>query len=406
MARIIFAGDHEEGNILSSIGLAKQLRHAGHSAYYVGVPDAEELIRREGFEFFSILGAEYPAGSKYSRGRTISAAESRDALCSLFFEKRDQLDKLMSYLNPDLLILPPYLSVESLLIHLRYGIQITHFRNAYCIQPRSEAIRQDCVEILQTSSFGYQVRSFLREQRVEVGENIDDLVKFILRFPQFVCLPPGYEECDCAIEENCIYIGPLVDLARNEEPFDWNIAEGREHLLFCSLGSQCDREREKSRRFFKTVLEAMEGQEQWFMVVSIGNGMLLDDFAPPPNVYILNWVSQVQMLSKVELMIVHGGMGTTRECILSNVPMLAYPLIRDQMASARAIARHNIGLMGNMDAPDAKEIRDQIAAILNSADIRGSLSSMRSRFLECEKAQPGIQAVEQLLTAHADIALR
>lgn len=398
MGKIVFVGDHEDGNILASMGLAKELNRNGHHSYYVGVPDAEELIRREGIDFLPILKSAYPSGSKYSHGRNISTAESRDALCSLFFDQREDLDRLINFIQPDLMVLPPYLSLESLLLHLRYGFQIVHFRNAYCIQPRSEAIHQDCVEILETSSYGARVRSFLHSYGIETGENYRELIQAILHFPQFVSLPPGYEDCGKAEEENCIYVGPLVDLARNESSFDWSIAGGRKHLLFCSLGSQCDRDRDKSRRFFKTVLQAMTGQEQWFMVMSIGNGMTLQDYEPPKNVCLVNWVSQMQMLAKVDLMMVHGGMGTTRECIISGVPMLAYPLMRDQLASAQAIAQHRIGLLGDMDAPDASVIRYQINVILQNEDIRANLSEMRMCFLKCQQEERGTQVIERLLS--------
>ena len=397
MAKIVFAADHEEGNMLASLGLAKQLRDRGHEICYVGVPDAEELIRREGVEFHPILGAAYPSGSKYSKGRSMTVSENRDALCALFFRQADQFNALMRHLCADLLILPPYLPLESLLINLRYGVPIAHFRNAYRTQPRSDAIRQGCLEVLESSSYSTEVTCFLADHQVERGTELEGLIERVLRFPELVSLPPGYEPCEGEERANCRYVGSLVDLNRSEDPFDWSVVQSRKHLLFCSLGSQCDRDQARSQKFFQAVLDAMDRQRDWSMVLSIGKGTPLERFSPPPNVFISNWVSQIQMLTHVDMMIMHGGMGTTRECILNRVPMLAYPLMRDQFASAEAIVRHGIGLMGDIDATTPEQIRSQIQTILTDSDTESHLDQMYRRFTACDHNQAAVRIVEALL---------
>jgi zeaxanthin glucosyltransferase len=383
MAKIVFAGDHEEGNMLASLGLAKQLRDHGHEICYVGVPDAKDLILREGIGFFSILGSAYPTGSKYTRGRAMSVSENRNALCGLFFRQADQFDALMKHLLADLLILPPYLPLESLLLHLRYGVPVAHFRNAHCIQPRSEAIRQGCIEVLEESSYGDDVTLFLTNCGVDCGTNLEGLIGRILKFPELVALPPRYERCEGEESSNCLYVGPLVDLKRTEDPFDWSTVPKRERLLFCSLGSQSDRDLPRSQRFFQMVLDAMDGQQELSMVLSIGKGTPIERFAAPSNVFLSNWVSQIQML----------------ECILHRVPMLAYPHMRDQFASAEAIVRHGLGLSGNIDSVTPAQIREHIHAILDNSKLVMNMDQMYQQFIDCERSQHAVRIVENLLDA-------
>jgi MGT family glycosyltransferase len=396
MARMMFTADLEEGNIFATFGLAKQLLSRGHEVVYVGVSDSEALIRNEGFAFYPLLQMSYPQGSKYSTGSFMTSAESRGVLCKLLVDKDGELNSLMMGFNPDVIFVPPYLSLESLILRLRFGVQIVHLRSAYIVNPREEAIARYCNEIFDEAHHSDKVVNFLEESGIAAND-IPGIIGRIRQFPEFVTLPKGYEP-DAASTPNTFYIGASLDCSRREKPFDWRAVDPERRLIFCTLGSQSHRDAERSDRFFRAVLEAVAALNDVFLVMAVGKAIGAGRYPAPSNALVADWVPQLEMLSKAQMMITHGGMGTTRECILSTVPMLVHPMMRDQFASAEAICRHGLGLRADTEDNSVGDLRSQIGFVLKSAEIREHLFAMKEKFVASEREHLGVQIVEELLT--------
>jgi len=396
MARILFTADLEEGNIFASFGLAKQLKNSGHDIFYVGVVDAEALIRGEGFDFYSLLKSSYPSGSKYSTGSFMSTAESRGALCKLLLEQNGELESLMRAFRPDVIVVPPYMALESLILHLRYRPKIVHLRSAYIVEPREEAIARSCAEILDGAPHADEVAAFLLQCGIAI-EGLTAIIERISQFHEFVTLPEGYEVEATPPRSNTFYIGATLDTARKEEPFDWTTVNPDSRLIYCTLGSQSHRDAAKSEKFFRVVLEAVAERDEWFLIMAVGKGSTNARFKAPANAYIAEWTPQLEVLSRAKMMIMHGGMGTTRECIFRQVPMLVNPLMRDQFASAEAICRHGLGVLTNTESPSKEDLQDKVESVLNRPNIYANLRSMRDRFVAADRRQSGVYAVEQLV---------
>jgi MGT family glycosyltransferase len=397
MARMMFTADLEEGNIFATFGLAKQLLARGHEVVYVGVSDSEALIRNEGFAFCPLLQAAYPEGSKYSTGSFMTSAESRGATCKLLVDKDGDLNSLMMSFRPDVIFVPPYLALESLILQLRFGVQIVHLRSAYIVRPREEAIARHCNEIFDEAHHSDKVMNFLEERGIAAND-IAGIIGRIAQFPELVTLPKGYES-DEASTPNTFYIGASLDCSRREKPFDWRAVDPEKRLIFCTLGSQSHRDAERSDRFFRAVLEAVAVLDDVFLVMAVGKAINVGRYPAPSNALVANWAPQLEMLSKAQMMIMHGGMGTTRECILSNVPMLVHPMMRDQFASAEAICRHGLGLRADTEDNPVGDLRSQIGFVLKSPEIREHLLAMKEKFIASERVHLGVQIVEEFLTA-------
>ena len=272
MARILFTADLEDGNIFSSFGLAKQLRQKGHDVVYVGVSDAEPVISAEGFGFFPLLQSSYPTGSKYSTGSFMCIAESRGVLCQLLMAKGAELDLMMKALSPSLIVVPPYLALESLILHLRYQLPAVHLRCAYIVESREEAISRSCNEILENNVFASDISAFLAEHGID-SDDLPALANRIASFPELVTLPEGYEPTSDPIRPNTYFIGATTDTLRKEGPFDWTLVDQNRHLIYCTLGSQSHRDAARSETFFRAVLDAVDGCDDWFLVMSVEKEM-------------------------------------------------------------------------------------------------------------------------------------
>lgn len=396
MANVMFTADLEEGNIFATFGLAKQLRSRGHTVVYAGVSDAEGFVRAEGFTFIPLLLTSYPGGSKYSSGSFMPTDESRGALCKLLVDQGGELDALIGAFSPDLIVVQPYLALESLILHLRFGTKIVHFRSAYVVDSRVNVITSYCKEILDGVQHSDKLIAFLEDRGYPAGD-IVGIAHAISEFPEFVLLPEGYEP-DASKTPNTYYIGASIDRSRHQPSFDLSAVEQNQRLVFCTLGSQSHRYSPKSELFFQSVLEAVAPLHDVFLVMAVGKAINVEAFHSPRNAMLINWAPQLKMLEKAQAMIMHGGMGTTRECILTEVPMLAHPMMRDQFASADAICRHGIGARTNTECNSVDDLRDQIIYVLDSPEIRTSLTNIKVRFQMADQAQLGVNAVESIVS--------
>jgi UDP:flavonoid glycosyltransferase YjiC (YdhE family) len=67
------------------------------------------------------------------------------------------------------------------------------------------------------------------------------------------------------------------------------------------------------------------------------------------------WVDQRRVLGQAELVVSHGGSGTTFGALAAGIPVLAIPLFADQPANARRLAESGAGMMLELgSAPDGR----------------------------------------------------
>lgn len=87
----------------------------------------------------------------------------------------------------------------------------------------------------------------------------------------------------------------------------------------------------------------------------------------PPNVEAQQWVPQAEVLPHADIVINHGGSGTTLASLGAGVPQLFLPQGADQFTNAAAVCDAGAGL--TITAPDAEAIADGVTTLLG-ADYR------------------------------------
>ena len=101
----------------------------------------------------------------------------------------------------------------------------------------------------------------------------------------------------------------------------------------------------KGRDFIRCLVEVIGKHSEFDMVISLGKkGEVFPIDKIPSNIKIYDYVNQIDILKKVDLVITHGGAGTIKECICHEVPMLIVPSSYDQMGNASKVHYHRIGL--------------------------------------------------------------
>ncbi|WP_338052876.1 glycosyltransferase [Pyxidicoccus trucidator] len=190
------------------------------------------------------------------------------------------------------------------------------------------------------------------------------------------------------LRSNVHYVGPCVDQTRKESDFDWSTLELRPRLLLCSLGTVRQGRDAVGIAFLRRVIETFKDAPDFSLIVSAGDAQLAEQLQPPGvrHVRVVRSVPQLQVLQRCTAMITHGGSSSVKECILSGVPMLVYPLRADQPGHSARVVYHGLGLRGSVKDDDSATIRANVERLLADPHIPQRLATMRSRFLEDAEA--------------------
>lgn len=163
-------------------------------------------------------------------------------------------------------------------------------------------------------------------------------------------------------------------------------------IVLASLGSQA-RSYPGAGWFMAAVCYAARACPDFRFVVSTC-GINLGDLSAGTEP--LATVPQRQLLERAAVMITHGGLGSVKECIWHQVPMLVAPQAYDQPDNAERVVRHGLGLRLGPGAGPA-EIEQGIRALSGDPEFRGRLARMSASFRDCEAAAPTAAFCEERL---------
>jgi zeaxanthin glucosyltransferase len=386
-------------HFLPTIELAKEHLSRGNNVYYLGFSNLEKLVVSEGFNFISI--------------KTIPNESFINKLKSQY--KLRELDKLYKEIINEIkeVILKENISLVLFDInrfHLYYlpaietntpCISFWTFSGATNINPlvppnSSLAIpkgnsninisaftrwifryirREFCKPQTFFSKFIYpqtQLRKVAREQNLKWKYNINglylDTTKFILG-PKELEFPNPYDK-------NIHYLGLCVNKGRKEEELHWEHYDENKVLIYCSLGTLSSRY-EHAEKFFNSVIEVFKNEPEWQLVMNIGNLCDKDKFKDlSENIYLSNSVPQMDVLSKSSLMLTHGGYGSIKECVSSEVPMIVFPCIYDQPGNAARVQYHGIGVVEDISKVTPEKLTILIKEMLHNNKYKQKIKKM------------------------------
>ena len=142
-------------------------------------------------------------------------------------------------------------------------------------------------------------------------------------------------------------------------------------IIYCSLGTITFHNLKLCHRFFKKIITVAGKNPQWHFILNVGKHYDINTlFATPQNLSVFIHVPQRQLLSKVAIMINHGGINSIKECLSANIPMIVYPLSLkwDQPGCAARVAYHKIGIMGSIRKDSVKVINAKIGYLMNDLE--------------------------------------
>lgn len=118
----------------------------------------------------------------------------------------------------------------------------------------------------------------------------------------------------------------------------------------------------------------------------------------PRTTRLLNFVDFDHALPRVQLMVHHGGMGTTHAALVHGIPQIAVPHAADQRGQARRIAQAKVGL--NLSAHDVRQgmLLDGIKAITFDEKVQQNARDLAAELAALGGAEAAADAISKVVT--------
>jgi zeaxanthin glucosyltransferase len=411
MAKIIFIVDAEEGHIIPSFGLAHSLKERGHTIFYLSIIDSEDLVREQGFDFFPIFEDIYykgyrdqykklslPPGIKASTDWELQKAYDKHIKALM----NGALDPLLDKLQADLFIINTFLHTDTLILHYKYKVDpviLTPF-----LRESGRTMASDCFDYLTNIGITEIVPfiDFLEAQDEGIV-SMTQLSEPFNTFCELVVCPRELDFDQHPLNPNVHHIGPSIrKSAGGRDIHALYDIPGDKKIIYGSMGSQPVRHGDVCNVFFGNMINVMRLDEfqDCHLILSIGPEFDKDRLGElPANVTVAKWTPQLDILKVAAAAVIHGGLGSVKECIYYGVPMIVFPLGYDQPLNARRVAQHRLGIAGDITTVSEKDIQCYFYEVLTNEEIRKNIQAMQTVFREKEDAQIGAEIIEQLLAA-------
>ncbi|GLZ42905.1 glycosyl transferase [Actinokineospora sp. NBRC 105648] len=149
------------------------------------------------------------------------------------------------------------------------------------------------------------------------------------------------------------------------------VTEPGEPIVYLTLGTSFG-----SVEVLRTAIHALAATGARVLVAA---GPTVDVAAlgePPANVTIESWVPQADLLPHVDLVVHHGGAGTTLGAAGAGVPQLFLPQGADQFTNAEAVTGFNAGRQLLPADTTAERITENATALLTDTDVAEAVAAL------------------------------
>ncbi|MEM9824684.1 MAG: glycosyltransferase [Bacteroidota bacterium] len=412
MVDILFFPDLEEGHVFPSFKLAHNLSNHGYKVAFMGIADIMEVVSREGFEAHTIFAEYYPKGYLDQLKKVdTQAKENRKQENHRSAMLDGTLDGLLQRLAPKVIISSCFIALEALIIDYKYAIDQFIYSPILPAGPESD---DDLPNKLTQITVGRCMKSLIEADVDFAGDLLDflddlgfsyhsfeEVVKPIFKMPHLVICPKELMIAPREEDPLEIYLGPGIrpNAQQEDQILKKYLPENTDQkIIYASMGSQTAHYPIRSKKFFDSIIQSMRHEEMkgFHLILSISPFFDRKDFTElPDNVAIHNWVPQVDLLPHVDLVFIHGGLGTIKECICNGLPMIVVPMGRDQFTNARRIDHHQLGLSLKVETLTPEKINKAITSIQDDNKFSDNILTMKNVFLKREAAYLGVKAIEQ-----------
>src|SRR5690554_483781 len=353
------------GHVNAFLNLARWLSENGCEIAFVGSNEQRQLVLEEGFQFYEVnplivIPAAFEIKSQgYFRFLLENIHRSRSKRTLEYYQTVSMAyQRVIDLIKPDLVLLDNHYSLKAFLYNelkinvvmvstmiapLR-GVGIPPFQSSHVPKDTrisrmyinwSWAINLTNQKITRWISalfcLGKSDVKIIREIFSRVPYVLDASRCFGIGIKEIPLIATYPEPLDFKRNKSVFYFGqmPEVPSDKIDEP---RLGALLKHfptgkIIYCSLGTVTFHNLKLCHGFFERIIKVAVKNPQWHFILNVGKHYDINTLsATPQNLSVFVHVPQRQLLSKVAIMINHGGINSIKECLSANVPMVVYPL--------------------------------------------------------------------------------
>ena len=207
--------------------------------------------------------------------------------------------------------------------------------------------------------------SLLLEYVAELGITLPDGQHYGLGSTYLDVFPPSLQNLDFLADVDRIPMRPVPFAEPGELP-DWVVAHERP-LVYLTFGTAFS-----NPDVLRTAIAGLSGVDAEVLVATgpqVDPSVLTD---VPGNVHVLPWVPQADLLAHADLVVHHGGAGTTVAAMTHGLPQLVLPQGADQFRNAEIVADTRLGaqLVGEDFTADA--VQESVRKLLKDNEVQAA----------------------------------
>ena len=421
------------GHYNASFAIAEKLKLAGHNVVFCVNKEFEAKVEKSGFS--SVIACSRFTGSVYYKGISHIIEFFTNARKKVFEEKVTDFNETVKKINPDIVILDSQLSLKIIAYHmLKIPVVFMETKPLSVYDPWVPPFTSDMVpqkkifSLLRIQYLWYKVLLFRKldiykskilclgndnytlhknlaaKYNFEFSQRIDLKRPFIIGFKEvdILSMTPSCFDFPRKHSVSCYFAESRVNIKREDicsrrylsviEKFEQRKKELADtRLVYCSLGTVSSGGK-RYNIFFKKMKELCEISLNCIFIMSVGERYDITRLLPlPSNMFVFQWVPQLDILCHSDVMITHGGMNSIAECIGQEVPMLVFPLsLRwDQPGNAARVEYHGLGIKGNIQKNNVKSINLKLQKLFREHQFyKKNLSCMKSKMISDKEKKP------------------
>jgi UDP:flavonoid glycosyltransferase YjiC (YdhE family) len=257
-----------------------------------------------------------------------------------------------------------------------------------------------------------QIQKIFKESGIseKILDKNNGFTKMFRSIPELILAPLEFEVSPNIKQPSQHYLGLCTRTNRSEIELDnsfenkWQtILENKksgEKIVYCGFGTFYTGPDKTLLTFIENLLKVSNEIGKIQLVVSVNRFVTesIKSIGNSSNIHFFTRVPQLEVLKHTDLFITHGGLGSIKEAIEFEVPMLVYPLDLhyDQNGNGLKVELHQIGLRGNFAFEREQDMKHKIEKLLNDTLFKEKIKAM-SNSIKQKYTNDGIsQTLSQL----------
>lgn len=382
MARFLFVVPPLTGHVNPTVAVAGALQARGHDVAWVGHPTRVRPLLPAGAELFGL-----PEGDADLVERTAAAANAVRGLASIQFfvesfllplarEMVPGVEAAVDAHRPDVLVVDQQ-ALAGAIVARRRGLPwaTSATTSAELVDPLAP--------FPKVAAWRAGLLVELQQAHGLVPGPLAESPHRVLVFSTPALVGPGPWPAHWA------FVGPATGGDRPYVPFPWERLDERPKVLV-SLGTV---NADRRVRFYDVVVEAL-ADRPWQVVLVAPEAMVP---TVPSNVLRFDRVPQLELLSRMNAIVCHGGHNTVCESLARGLPLVVTPIKDDQPVVAAQVVAAGAGLRLSFGRLRPDELREAVTRVLVEPGFRAGAERVAASFAAAGGAARAAEHLEALV---------